>query len=73
MTKEKLLERKADLQKGLEAIINAMKEHEGGWRKLNDTRIANINAIQEIDHWLKELEKEAQPEAEPKSEAKKGK
>jgi prefoldin subunit 5 len=57
MTKEKLLERKRDLQGGLEHLTQRLGQLEEEFKKLSASRTANIHSIQEIDFWLKEDEK----------------
>lgn len=71
MTKEKILNRKKDLKAGLEGVIKRMQQLEAEWKKLNDSRIANINAIRECDHWLSEYEKEEKEKTDGKKEEKK--
>lgn len=56
MTKEKLLERKKDLQRAAEALTQRINLLSDELKQRITTRNANLVAIQEIDFWLAELE-----------------
>jgi hypothetical protein len=57
MDKEKLVERKKDLEGGLKTIEEQMRKMQEQFNKLVANRAANITAIREIDYWIGEIEK----------------